>query len=84
MGEWPCNHFQHVLGLREKRDLLVTEFSLVKWFKCLGCHMVMEKGIQMDTNLSNIVIVYSTVAVVMMRIGSQTGVTIHQNQEKLK
>ena len=67
-GEWPHNHSQCILGLREGRDLLVVEFSLVKWLKCLGCHMVMEKGTHMDANLSNIAIVYSAVVVVMMKI----------------
>ena len=33
-GEWH-NHFQLVLGLRDWRDLLVTEFSLFKWHRCL-------------------------------------------------
>ena len=36
-------YFQHILGLREGRDL-VANFSPVKWHKCLGCHMIMEKG----------------------------------------
>ena len=39
----------------------MVEFSLVKWHKCLGCHMVMEKGTHMDVNLSNIAVVYSAV-----------------------
>ena len=67
-GEWLHNHFQHVLGLREGRYLLVVEFSSVKWLKCLGCHVVMEKDTGMDANLSNIVIVYSAVVVFMMMI----------------
>ena len=66
--EWPHNHSQCILGLREGRDLLMAEFSLVKWPKCLGYHMVREKGTCMDANLSNIVIVYSAVFVVMMKI----------------
>ena len=55
-------------GLREGKDLLVAEFSPVKWLKYLGFHMVMEKGTHMDANLSNIVIGYSAVVVVMMKI----------------
>ena len=66
--EWLHNHFQHVLGFREGRDLLVVEFSLVKWLKCLGCHVVMENGTHMDANLSNSAIVYSALVVVMMKI----------------
>ena len=66
-AEWPHIHSKCILGLREGRDLLVAEFSLVKWLKCLGCHMVMEKCTYMDANLSNIVIVYSAV-VIMMKI----------------
>ena len=46
----------------------MAEFSLVKWLKCLGHHMVMEKGTHMDANLSNIAMVYSAVVVVMMKI----------------
>ena len=67
-GEWPHNHSHCILGLREGRDLLVTEFSPVKWLKCLGCHMVMEKGTCMDANLSNNTMVYSAVVVVIMKI----------------
>ena len=50
------------------RDLLVVKFSPGKLLKGLGCLMVMEKGTHMDANLCNIVIVYSAVVVVMMRI----------------
>ena len=41
-------------------------FSPVKWVKCLGCHMVVEKGTHIDANLSNIAIVYSAVVVAVM------------------
>ena len=41
-GEWHIL-LQDVLGLREGRGFLVAKFSLVKWHKCLGCDMVMEK-----------------------------------------
>ena len=33
-GEWHI-HSQHILGLREGRDLLVANSSPVKWPKCL-------------------------------------------------
>ena len=56
------------LDQEQEGDLLVVEFSLVKWIKCLGCHKGVKKGIHIDANLSNIVIVYSTVVVVMMEM----------------
>ena len=31
----------------------MVEFSLVKWSKCLGCHMVVKKGTHIDNNLTN-------------------------------
>ena len=43
----------------------MAEFSPVKWLKCLGCHLVVEKGTCIDGILSNIVIVYSAVVVMM-------------------
>ena len=46
----------------------MVEFSPGKWLKCMGCHMVMEKGTHMDANLSNIAIVYLAVVMVMMKI----------------
>ena len=46
----------------------MVEFSPVKWLKCLGCHVVMEKGTHTDANLRNIAIVYSAVVVVMMEV----------------
>ena len=46
----------------------MAEFSLAKWLKCVGYHVVMEKDTCMDANSSNIAIVYSTVVVVMMKI----------------
>ena len=46
----------------------MAEFTLVRWLKCLGCHLVMQKGTHTDANLSNIVIVYSAFVVVMMKI----------------
>ena len=49
LGKWHI-HFQHILGLREERDLLVVEFSPVKWHKYLGCHIVKEKGTHMDVD----------------------------------
>ena len=67
-GEWPHNLSQCVVGLIEGRDLLVVEFSPNNWLKCLGCHMVMEKGTHIDVNLSYVEMVYSAVFVVMMRI----------------
>ena len=67
-GEWPHNHSQCVQGLREGRDLLLVEFSPVKWLKCLGCHMVIGKSTCMDANLNNIARVYLPVVVVMMKI----------------
>ena len=73
---------QCILGVREGRDLLMVEFSLVKAHKCLGCHMVMEKVTCMDVNLSNIAIVYSAVVVVMIRIVHKIGETIHQEEAK--
>ena len=50
VGGWHI-HFQCVLGLSEGTDLLMVEFSLVKWHKCLGCHIVKGKGTCMDVNL---------------------------------
>ena len=47
-------------------DHLVVEFSLIKWSKCLGCHMVVKQGIHMDVNMSNFVMLYSAVVVDMM------------------
>ena len=44
--------------------------------------MIVEKGTHMDVNLSNIVMVYSAVVVVMMRIVHKIGETIHQEQVK--
>ena len=49
-GEWHI-HFQYVLRLSEGGDLLVLGFSPIKWHKCLGCHIVKEKGTYMDVNL---------------------------------
>ena len=46
----------------------MVEFSLVKWLKCRGCNVVAEKGTHIDANLSDIVIVYSAVVVVMMEV----------------
>ena len=43
----------------------MVEFSLIKWLKCLGYHVVVEKDSHMDANLSNITIVYSAVVVLM-------------------
>ena len=60
----------------------MVEFSPVEWHKCLGCHIIIEKGTHMDVNLSNIVMVYSAVVVVMMRIVHKIGETIHQEQVK--
>ena len=65
----------------------MVEFSLVKWHKCLEYHMVMEKGIGMDVNLSNITMVYSAVVVVMMRIAHRwvwLSTKIKQNQNRVK
>ena len=47
--EWHI-HFQHVLEWSEGRDLM-AEFSTVKWHRCLGCHIMKEKGTHMDVNL---------------------------------
>ena len=66
----------------------MAEFSLVKWLKCLGCHMVIEKGTCMDANLSNIVMVYSAVVVVMMKmmkiVHGQVQLFIKKNQNSMK
>ena len=48
--EWHI-HFQCALGLSEGRDLLMVEFSPVRWHKCLVCHIIKEKGTYMDVNL---------------------------------
>ena len=48
--------------------LLVVAFSPVKWSKCLGCHMVVKQGTHIDVNLRNFAMLYSAVAVVMMKI----------------
>ena len=53
---------------RRRETFSMAEFSLVKWLKCLECHMVMEKGTHIDANLSAIAIVYSAVVVVMMEV----------------
>ena len=80
-------HFHCILELREGTDLLMVESSLVKWHKCLGCQMVVEKGTCMDVNLSNIVMVYSAVVVVMKRIVHKTvrlSTKNKQNQNSMK
>ena len=49
----------------------MAEFSPVKWLKCLGCHIVVEKGTHTDANLSNIAIVYSVVVVMVETVHRQ-------------
>ena len=58
----------------------MAEFSLVKWLKYLGCHVVMYKGTCMDVSSSNIAKVYSAVVVVVMKIvHSQVKLFIKEN-----
>ena len=64
------HYFQCILGVREGGwDLLMAEFSLVKWHRCLGWHTGdVHIIIGIGTWVMLIAIVYSAVIVVMMKI----------------
>ena len=61
------NHFQCILELREGRwDLLLAEFSLVKWHKCLGWYTWGSQYVYIGTWVMLKVMVYSAVIVVQI------------------